>query len=332
MPHGHLRQIPHGQKDGQGEKAHHPGQPHDKHRPQGVGQSLDRIGHFGVVMLAYGRKHLVEIARFLTHGHHGHHHGRKILGPGNRPGQPLAGADEFLDFPKLPADGRVADGADQNVDGGQHRDAARLQDGENGREPGHGRFLEQRPHNRQRQKESVPDHLALLRAAIEPHPDDHQRETADRHRPICGNGVIERQGDPGRQGQLDLGRSENLGENRHHIGEQKEEGPEKGHHHRDGVLEGGFDIRVDLMLVGNDVDEPVEHRRQGAGRLAGPHHAHVERRKNRRVPAQGLGNGHALLHLVRDGATGLAQARILGLLLQDLENLDHGQTGPEHRL
>jgi hypothetical protein len=160
-------------------------------------------------------------------------------------------------------------------------------------------------------------------------PADH--EHGGPHVPVVDDALVEPQADLGRQRQLQPGVLEDVDEAGHHADEQDEEGHEQKRHHDDRVGHGRLDVGFDLVLVLDHVDEPIQDFGQRAARLAGLEHAAVKRREHLRVAAKGLVQAGAVADVLVDGGQDGPQLRVLGLLLEHLQDGEHRDTRADER-
>ena len=83
------------------------------------------------------------------------------------------------------------------------------------------------------------------------------------------------------------------------------------------------------MLMLEHVHQPVEDLGQGAGGFAGLQHAAVKRREDLRVLPEGVIQVGAVADVLVDGGEDRLQMLVFALLLQHLEQGEHGHAGAD---
>src|SRR5208283_2384227 len=126
-----------------------------------------------------------------------------------------------------------------------------------------------------------------------------------------------------RKGELQTCSLEDAGKFRDNEGEQNEKGYSQRDAYHNRILEGGHDIRLDLVFVLDDPGEALEHLRNGPAGLAREQHAAIEGRKRAGMFPEGIIERGPLLYVLAHDGRDFLELDIFGLILQHLEELEH---------
>ncbi len=210
-------------------------------------------------MAGYILQQFLKTAGFFTDGHHINEHRGKIFGRTQRVRNTVPFGQTLLDAFQFTGNCSIAEGVAQNIHGLQNTHAAGLQDGKNAGETGHGAFPEQRSHEGQFHHSRIKNVLAPIcfQIKIKRPPPDHQNEDCDV--PVIDEEFIHEYTDLSRQREFQAGTFENTDKTGYDGRQQHNKGQKQKTNNDERIRHGGLNVRFNLVLMFNDIDQPIEH-------------------------------------------------------------------------